>query len=44
MITLGAGSGFLAIVYSHRVWTRFRSLFRAMVIERRIRAEEEARD
>lgn len=44
LLALGVGSGVLAIIYSHRVWTRFRLVFRAMAIERRIRADEGARD
>lgn len=44
LIALGAGSGVLAVIYSYRVWTRFRLVFRAMAIERRIRAEEGASD
>lgn len=41
LTALGVGSGILAIVYSYHAWTRFRLVFRAMAIERRIRADEE---
>jgi len=44
LIGFGAGSGVLAIVYARRAWNRFRLLFRALAIERRIRADEGARD